>query len=480
MQQRAYRAQQLRLLLHQHFVVGDGLDQALDDGLLREGVQLLEPRQRRAQLLLPNPAAGSTAAAASATPSRCLPRRPFRARALVLRPDLREDAKAGNLALPRPRVSPYRVAPSRRAHRSTASRATLARQNSNTSMRASAWMRSVASCASALRWARFERRSAGKDRCRAGKRNMGSRACAMGMTRWITARLAALADFDEHRKLPITNRRIAADEKSDDQRLRPARGLRELAHGRRQRQTNRLRMIDVRRIRPPNLRRKPRARPAQHRPGARRPRNLADASQATAGELTRAHARPHRPPHPHPPTHRRAPAAPPTAAPAPSACPHPACAANSAGDGSCPARPPRAPAPADRNADPARGCARESADASRTRATAPRAKNICAACSASAATSAEPSGERGDFHQRALEALRIARELHPGRIGKPLALPRHRRLQNAPRQQPHVTQHHDREPHATRRRWSRGGCAARPAQSSGRSTRSRTARTSTP
>ena len=57
----------------------------------------------------------------------------------------------------------------------------FARQNSNTSMRASAWMSSVTSCASALRCGTVERRNAGKARCRTGKRNIGLRACAMGI-----------------------------------------------------------------------------------------------------------------------------------------------------------------------------------------------------------------------------------------------------------------------------------------------------------
>ena len=107
-------------------------------------------------------------------------------------------------------------------------------------------MSSVASCANALRCGTVERRKAGKARCRTGSRNMGSRVCVSGITRWITARLAAFADFGEHCELLVANCRIAADPKSDNQRLRAAWRLGQLADWLGQRQTDRLRVHDVR------------------------------------------------------------------------------------------------------------------------------------------------------------------------------------------------------------------------------------------
>ena len=56
-----------------------------------------------------------------------------------------------------------------------------------------------------------------------------------------------------------------------------------------------------------------------------------------------------------------------------------------------------------------------------------------------------PFRQRGDLHQRALEALRIARELYPRGIREALTLARHRRLENAACHEPDITQHHDRE-----------------------------------
>ncbi len=57
-----------------------------------------------------------------------------------------------------------------------------------------------------------------------------------------------------------------------------------------------------------------------------------------------------------------------------------------------------------------------------------------------------PLRQRRDLHQRALEPVRVTRELHARSIREALPLPRHRRLQNAPRHEPDITQHHDREP----------------------------------